>query len=266
MQSNERSNWYVVPQNQSVINLAFMGDMLFEEPLGKSRTPLTLIPYINGIADKDYTTDISDGGLKVGGDAKIAIGNGMNLDVTINPDFSNVEVDDIFTNLTRFEISLPERRQFFVDNNDLFGSFGGSRDANPFFSRRIGIATDSSGNSVQNDILGGIRLSGKLNKNLRLGFLNIQTAKNEALEIASNNNMMLALQQKVFSRSNISFFFLNRQATGNESFVEEADVYNRVVGMDYNLASATMSGPGNFMATNPFNPATMRAIIPQARF
>ncbi len=254
MQSNERSNWYVIPQNQSVINLAFMGDMYFEKPLGRSRTPLALIPYINTISDKDFTTDKGTSAFKVGADAKIAIGNGMNLDVTINPDFSNVEVDNIFTNLTRFEVSLPERRQFFVDNNDLFGSFGGSRDANPFFSRRIGIATDSSGNSVQNDILGGIRLSGKLNNNLRLGFLNIQTAKDEDQEIASNNNMMFALQQKVFSRSNIGMFFINRQAFGNESFIDEDDEYNRVIGIDYNLASKDNLWNGKFYTHKSFQP------------
>lgn len=254
MQSNERSNWYVIPQNQSVINLAFMGDMYFEKPLGRSRTPLALIPYINTIADKDFTTNETSSALKVGGDAKIAIGNGMNLDVTINPDFSNVEVDDIFTNLTRFEVSLPERRQFFVDNNDLFGSFGGSRDANPFFSRRIGIATDSADNSVQNDILGGVRLSGKLNKNLRLGLLNIQTAKDEELQIASNNNMMFALQQKVFSRSNIGMFFINRQAFGNEDYLEEEDEYNRVIGIDYNLASEDNVWLGKFYTHKSFQP------------
>lgn len=254
MQSNERSNWFVIPQNQSVINLAFMGDMYFEKPLGRSRTPLALIPYVNTIADKDFTTDTSNSNIKVGGDAKIAIGNGMNLDVTVNPDFSNVEVDAIFTNLTRFEVSLPERRQFFVDNNDLFGSFGGSRDANPFFSRRIGIATDSAGNSVQNDILGGVRLSGKLNNNLRLGFLNIQTAKNEEQEIASNNNMMFALQQRVFSRSNIGVFFINRQAFGNEFFITDDDEYNRVMGIDYNLASEDNVWSGKFYAHKSFQP------------
>ena len=43
---------------------------------------------------------------------KIPVGNGLNLDITLNPDFSNVKVDNIITNLTRFEISLPEKRQF----------------------------------------------------------------------------------------------------------------------------------------------------------
>ncbi|MEM9143887.1 MAG: DUF5916 domain-containing protein, partial [Bacteroidota bacterium] len=252
MQKNETSVWQPVPQNQLIFNLAFMGHMVFERPLGKSRTPFTLIPYINGLADEDFEQDATSSELKVGGDAKIAIGNGLNLDLTFNPDFSNVEVDDIFTNLTRFEISLPERRQFFVDNNDLFGSFGGMRDANPFFSRRIGIATDSSGNSVQNRIIGGVRLSGKLNENWRLGFLNIQTDANVATEIASNNNMMLALQKKVFSRSNFGLFLINRQTFEEYDFVSPEEEYNRVLGLDYNLASEDNTWVGKFYAHKSF--------------
>jgi hypothetical protein len=165
MQSNERSVWMPIPQNQLIFNLAFMGDMVFEKPLGKSRAPLALVPYFNLLGEKGFEDGQSGGNVKVGGDAKVAIGNGMNLDITLNPDFSNVEVDEIITNLTRFEISLPEKRQFFIDNSDLFGSFGDSRDANPFFSRRIGIAQDSAGNTIENKIIGGVRLSGKLNQN-----------------------------------------------------------------------------------------------------
>lgn len=254
MQTNERSAWQRVPQNQSIFNLAFMGDMLFEKPLGKSRTPLALIPYINTIAEKDYIRDDGRTNLKVGGDAKVAIGNGMNLDVTINPDFSNVEVDDIITNLTRFEVSLPEKRQFFIDNSDLFGSFGGGRDANPFFSRRIGIARDSAGNFIENRILGGIRLSGKLNDDWRLGVLSIQTDEDQDNEIASNNNTMIALQKKVFSRSNIGMFFINKQAFKEYDFLDREDEYNRVVGLDYNLASENNKWTGKFYAHKSFHP------------
>lgn len=254
MQTNERSAWYRVPQNQSIFSLAFMGDMVFEKPLGKSRTPFALIPYVNTIAEKDYIRDDGRTNLKVGGDAKVAIGNGMNLDVTINPDFSNVEVDDIITNLTRFEVSLPEKRQFFIDNSDLFGSFGGGKDANPFFSRRIGIARDSAGNSIENRILGGVRLSGKLNDNWRLGVLSIQTDEDKANEIASNNNTMLALQKKVFSRSNIGMFFINKQSFKEYDFVEREDEYNRVVGLDYNLASENNKWTGKLYAHKSFQP------------
>lgn len=254
MQANERSTWIEIPQNQLIFSLAFMGDMVFEKPLGKSRTPLAIIPFVNGISGNDFENDESTNNVKVGGDAKIAIGNGMNLDITVNPDFSQVEVDNFITNLTRFEVSLPERRQFFIDNSDLFSNFGGRRDANPFFSRRIGIATDTEDNTIENRIIGGVRLSGKLNQNFRLGFLNIQTEEDEANEIASNNNMMLALQQRVFSRSNIGMFFINRQTFDVPDFLEEEEEYNRVVGLDYNLASEDNTWTGKAYAHKSFQP------------
>lgn len=253
-QSNERSSWTRIPQNQLIFNLAFMGEMVFEKPLGKSKTPLAIIPYINAISQKDFETDVGFNNLKVGGDAKVSIGNNLNLDLTLNPDFSQVEVDDQVTNLTRFEVSLPEKRQFFIDNSDLFASFGDQRDANPFFSRRIGIATDTSDNSIENKIIGGLRLSGKLTKDLRVGVMNIQTAKDEANEIPSNNNTMIALQQRVFSRSNIGAFYINKQSFEENDFVDREDEYNRVMGVDYNLASKDNKWTGKTYLHKSFQP------------
>lgn len=252
MQTNETSTWIEIPQNQFIFGLAFMGDMVFEKPLGKSRTPLAIIPYVNGISSKDFETNDTNNDLKFGGDAKVAIGNGMNLDITLNPDFSNVEVDNVFTNLTRFEISLPERRQFFIDNSDLFGTFGNSRDSNPFFSRRIGIAEDLDEETIENGIIGGVRLSGKLNENWRLGLLNIQTEEDTENEIPSNNNTVFALQKKLFSRSNLSFIFVNRETFKDYDFLEETERYNRVVGLDYNLASADNTWVGKFFFHKSF--------------
>lgn len=253
-QSNETSTWMRIPQNQNVFGLTFMGDMVFEKPLGKSRTPIAIIPYVNASSSEDFELDDTNTNFKVGGDVKVSIGNSMNLDITVNPDFSQVEVDDQFTNLTRFEVSLPEKRQFFLDNSDLFSDFGGSRDANPFFSRRIGIATDTAGISIENRILGGVRLSGKLNPGLRLGFFTIQTEEDRPNEIPSNNNTMLALQQKVFSRSNIGLFFINRQAFGETNFIDPNERYNRVVGVDYNLISEDNVWNGKFYTHKSFEP------------
>ncbi|WP_337251726.1 DUF5916 domain-containing protein [Maribacter halichondriae] len=253
-QSNERSSWARIPQNQLIFSTAFMGDMVFEKPLGKSRTPLAIIPYINALSQKDFEIDEGLNNLKVGGDAKVSIGNNLNLDVTINPDFSQVEVDDQVTNLTRFEVSLPEKRQFFIDNSDLFTSFGDQRDANPFFSRRIGIAVDTADNSIENKIIGGIRLSGKLTKNLRVGLLNLQTAKDEANEIPSNNNTMLAFQQRVFSRSNFGMFFINTQSFEKNDFLDREEEYNRVFGFDYNLASKDNIWTGKAYLHKSFQP------------
>ncbi|MBT8296714.1 MAG: carbohydrate binding family 9 domain-containing protein [Maribacter sp.] len=254
-QSNQQDTWVKVPQQQLLSSLADMGELRFERPLGKSRTPIALIPYVNALADKDYASDVSETSFKTGGDAKIAVGNGMNLDLTLNPDFSNVEVDDIFTNLTRFEVRLPEKRQFFIDNSDLFESFGNTfNEAKPFFSRRIGLARNAEGNLIQNDIIGGARLSGKLNNDWRLGFLNLQTARDEANEIASYNNMMLAVQRKVGTRSNIGVFWVNRQAVGDEDYLNPAENYNRVIGADYNLASSDNVWNGKLYLHKSFQP------------
>ncbi|MDP3915580.1 MAG: DUF5916 domain-containing protein [Bacteroidota bacterium] len=255
MQTNEQSTWVRVPQNQLLSNLAFMGEMIFEKPLPKSHTAMAIIPYVNALSQKDFVTNKPDNNIKFGGDAKLAIGNSMNLDITVNPDFSNVEVDDIFTNLTRFEVFLPEKRQFFIDNNDLFGNYGDMYNAaKPFFSRRIGLARNAAGNLIENRIIGGVRLSGKLSEDWRLGFLNIQTEEDVANEIASNNNMMLSVQKKVFSRSNIGLFAINRQAFKDYDFLDSNEEYNRVIGAEYNLASADNSWTGKFYLHKSFQP------------
>ena len=228
--------------------------MEFEEPLKKSKTPIELIPYVNTISSRNFSDSKGVNSIAAGADAKIAVGNNLNLDVTFNPDFSNVEVDNVVTNITRFEVSLPEKRQFFIDNSDLFGSFGSSRDANPFFSRRIGIAKDKDGNNIENKIIGGVRLSGKLNEDWRLGVLSIQTAADELNEIAANNNSMLVLQKKMFARSNLGVFYLNRSNVGSFDFVDPDERYNKVLGIDYNLASSDNVWSGNFYIHKSYQP------------
>ena len=236
-EGNETSSWAQTPQNQTIGNLAFMGKMIFEEPLKKAQNPISIIPYISAAKFEDFENNTSDFNLSVGGDAKIPIGNALNLDLTLNPDFSQVEVDDQVVNLTRFAISLPEKRQFFTQNDDLFKDFGANNDVAPFFSRRIGVAEDLDGNTIENKIIAGARLSGKLNSNLRLGFLNILTDADIANEIPSNLNTVFTLRQKVFTRSNVSFFFIDRRTTEEYDFISEEEKKNSVTGIEYNLAS-----------------------------
>lgn len=236
-QINESSTWVKIPQNQVIGNLAFMGKMVFETPLKKGNNPISLIPYLSSAAQNDFIYSTSKSNISLGGDAKIPIGNALNLDLTFNPDFSQVEVDDQVVNLTRFAISLPEKRQFFTQNDDLFKDFGENRDVIPFFSRRIGVAQDLDGNTIENKIIAGARLSGKLNSNLRLGFLNMLTDSDVNNQIASNLNTVFTLRQKVFDRSNISFFLIDRRTMGEYDFINKQDKKNSVSGVEYNLAS-----------------------------
>ena len=186
--TGERSTWAPIPRNIPIITTAFLRKMIFEEPLMKKGANVSLIPYVAGRTSRNFLENSSEALTPaIGGDAKIGIGPAMNLDLTFNPDFSQVEVDQQVTNLDRFEIFFPERRQFFLENGDLFDSFGQPR-SRPFFSRRIGVDIDSAtGQNVQSKIIYGARLSGKLNENWRVGAMNMQTATDEDAGIVGKN-------------------------------------------------------------------------------
>ncbi len=240
-QTNELSTWIRIPRNQIIMDLGYMGELVFAEPLKKPGKNISVIPYLTAGGVRDYEDPEQtrpDMNFDFGGDAKIALTSGLNLDLTFNPDFSQVEVDRQVTNLTRFEIFFPERRQFFLENADLFGNFG-LRGVNPFFSRRIGVATDTAtGQNIQSTILYGLRLNGKVNENLRLGVLNMQTAKDESGGLPGFNYSVVALQRKVFDRSNVAFLFVNKQAINGEENTDAYDLYNRLAGLEYRLNSA----------------------------
>ncbi len=237
---NERSTWTPIPRNFNVIALAFSRDLLFEEPLKKETANISLIPYAAMATSRNYLRGTEQKPKpSIGGDAKIGVGPALNLDLTINPDFSQVEVDEQVTNLDRFEIFFPERRQFFLENADLFADFGTNR-IRPFFSRRIGVDRDeNTGQNVQNQILFGARLSGKLNDDWRVGLMNMQTATDEGRGIVGKNYSVAALQKKVFSRSNVGLIAINKESLNPqmENKMFDSQEFNRLVGIDYNLAS-----------------------------
>ncbi len=247
-QFNEITTWMHIPRQQGIINLAFMGEMIWEEAPPSAGANISVIPYSIANLTKDFeANEATDTQLNAGLDAKVAISSGLNLDLTVNPDFSQVEVDAQVTNLDRFEIFFPERRQFFLENADLFGSFG-TRQSNPFFSRRIGIAEDTiNDETIANTIHFGARLSGKLDQNWRVGLLNMQTAKDENIGLPSTNYTVAALQRKLFSRSNVGLILVNKEAFGSE----DPD-YNRVLGVDYNLASSDGKWSGKFYLHKAF--------------
>lgn len=239
-QSNTRSTWHRIPQNQIIMSLAYMGtiDFLGGAPQAQGGN-FTLIPYASGAYEKDFqaeTDPVWDSA--IGGDAKIGIGSGLNLDLTVNPDFSQVEVDRQVINTTRFELFFPERRQFFLENADLFGAFGAER-SNPFFSRRIGVTRDTAtGVNIQNRIYAGARLSGKLGDDWRVGLLNMQAASELEQGLPSYNYTVGALQRKVGERSAAGLIIVNKENFTNFSDTTEVNNdFNRVVGFDYNLAT-----------------------------
>jgi hypothetical protein len=100
----------------------------------------------------------------------------------------------------------------------------------------------------------GARLSGKLNPNLRIGVLNVQTADDASTQSKGTNFSVLTFQQKVFGRSNIAAMLVNKQVFRNDSgnFSFRNNVYSRVLGLDYNLLSKNNRWTGKFFLHQSF--------------
>jgi hypothetical protein len=244
LKQNEKSSWAPVPRQFQSANLAFTGSLVWETPPPKIGAHFSLIPYVAGRVSKDFEQpSAADWGGGVGADAKITLSTSLNLDLTANPDFSQVEVDQQVTNLSRFELFFPERRQFFLENSDLFAELG-APGLRPFFSRRIGL---------DSPVHAGARLSGKLGENWRIGLMDMQTGDRDAVPAA--NYAVAVLQRKLFSRSNLSAFLVNKEAmpgAGDTTYTGNA--YNRVAGLDLNLATPDNRWNGKVFAHRSFGP------------
>lgn len=265
----EVSTWRPVPRQYAANNLAFCSKLVWDDAPPKPGASISLIPYGTGSYGVDYrrdknTLEVLDkpGSSKfgVGGDAKIGVTPSLNLDLTFNPDFSQVEVDRQVANLSRFELFFPERRQFFLENRDLFAMFG-FPSTRPFFSRRIGLARNpTTGLNETVPILAGARLSGKLNDDWRIGVLNMQTERvqwDTAQVLPAANFTVATLQRKMFKRSALSAIFVDKENfLGKLSEGQKAGFqsWNRVAGLEFNLYSEDNRWEGEWYYHRSFSP------------
>ena len=249
LKTTEKSGWAPVPRQFPSASLAYTGSLIWDQAPPQTGANISVIPYALGGIKKDISGNgDTEYRREVGLDAKIGLTSSLNLDLTVNPDFSQVEVDRQVTNLDRFELFFPERRQFFLENGDLFASFG-YETIRPFFSRRIGLNAP---------IQFGARLSGKINKDWRIGAMNMQTGEVEEDGLPSQNFTVFALQRQVGARSNITGMFINKQSLNyNPDPDAEQPIYsqfNRNAGLEYNLASSNNLWTGKAMFMKSFSP------------
>jgi hypothetical protein len=243
LKTNEKSSWAPVPRQFASATLAFTGTLEWESPVPKSGVRVSLIPYVLGQATHEKEAgDPVAYKANAGLDAKVILSTSMNLDVTLNPDYSQVEVDRQVTNLDRFELYFPEKRKFFLENSDLFANLG-SENLRPFFSRRIGL---------DQPVIGGARLSGNMGENWRIGLMNMQTAARD--EHSADNFSVAVLQRKVLSRSNVGVFFTNKQVLSSPEDSGSYFNFNRVAGGEFNFASANNNWTGKVFYHQSFNP------------
>jgi hypothetical protein len=230
---NTASTWVATPIQYNLGAFGYSGQLVWEDPAPKPSVNISLIPYVAGGLSRDNEVNPAEKNseLQIGGDAKIAITPSMNLDLTFNPDFSQVDVDQQVVNLTRFEFQFPERRQFFLENSDLFQN-AGFPPARLFFSRRIGLARDTSGALKRVPIAYGARLSGSINKDWRLSVMNMQTKEKLDMGLPRQNYAVATIMRNFGHQSSISFTYVDKTSIGLGSIADtikyhHEDVFRR---------------------------------------
>jgi Domain of unknown function (DUF5916)/Carbohydrate family 9 binding domain-like len=221
--TRERAYWSALPREHDLERLSSAGELRGLEL--KTPRNFKLLPYVLGSANRNFTpgaTTERDGDF--GLDSKFGITPSLNLDVTYNTDFAQVEVDTEQINLTRFNLRFPEKRPFFLENSGLF-TIGKEDEIDLFFSRRIGL--DEDGNLVP--IKAGGRLSGKVS-GVNVGVLNMQT-DDVGLQ-PENNFSVLRVSRELRNRSGVGAMFVNRSATGD---LAQSSDWNRTYGLDARL-------------------------------
>ncbi len=215
----------------AVTRLSAAGDLVGLD-LPSAGKNLELKPY----AISSLTTDRArtpmlnnDPAAQFGGDVKYGITANLTADVTYNTDFAQVEVDEQQVNLTRFSLSYPEKRDFFLEGRGIFdfgrgAGFGGgaSSAAVPtiFYSRRIGL---NNGLVVPIDV--GGRVTGKVG-GFGVGVMNIETGEEPLSATPATNFTVIRVKRDVLRRSTIGAIFTNR----SQSVV--ADGANQTYGVD----------------------------------
>jgi hypothetical protein len=218
---NEYVYWSYVPLDASQWRVSLAGHLDGIEKVRQGKN-LHIKPYLSvkqleekNISGRKNNSILLD----TGADVKYLISPNLTADLTLNPDFSQVEADELMINVTRFPLFFPEKREFFLEGSGYF-DFGLYSKIQPFHSRRIGIA---KGREIP--IYGGGKLSGKAG-NYSIGFLSLETKDKD--EEPQTNYSLLRLKRNIQERSYFGIIAVN---------MEPKDVeYNRTFGADLFLS------------------------------
>jgi hypothetical protein len=213
---NEETLWSAWTRGEGGLNrVSQAGNLVGLGGLPRSSLNLDVKPY--GLVG--VTRERQDDGLvpterttSFGLDAKWEVRPGIVLDGTLNPDFAQVEADEQIVNLTRFDLFLPERREFFLENAGIFEfgvrGFFGPPPFLMFFSRRIGISEDDG----EIPVLGGVRLSGRAGRQT-IGLLSVLT--DAALEEPRTSFATLRVKRDVGASGYVGAMLTDRRHRGD---------------------------------------------------
>jgi hypothetical protein len=215
---NEQVFWPHIPQRfrGGITQVSQFGTLTGLQDLRRGRH-MELKPFVIGGVQKRSSSPDTDVLRDIGVDFKYGITSNLTMDLTWNTDFAQVEADNVEINLTRFNLFVPEKREFFLERAGLF-AFGNARDTEIFFSRRIGLT---------NEILGGGRVTGQVGK-LSVGLLSLQTedAVLGGVDTPGANHSVVRVRADVLPRSTVGAIVTN---------VQDGTSHNRVAGADTQL-------------------------------
>ncbi|HEU4717981.1 MAG TPA: DUF5916 domain-containing protein, partial [Bacteroidia bacterium] len=209
---------------------------------------LSVTPYLSTIwqSDNRYGPDSPSTSFGGGMDLKYGINESFTLDMTLLPDFSQVQSDNIVKNLSPFEIQYDEYRPFFTEGTDLF-SLG-----DLFYSRRIGKTPtqfyntgdllDSNEriikNPTQSRLLNATKLSGRTSNGMGIGILNAYVDNTYAVA----QDTLTGATRKILTepRSNYNIFVFDKQVqNGSHVYFVNTNVMRT-----HGYRSADVSGAG----------------------
>jgi len=232
---NETTVHPAIPPNWGPASLAkasYMRKMVLRgiEP----RRPVYATPY--GLFGGGYTHGLdpvaqayardTERVTEVGLDARYAVTRNLNLDVSVNTDFAQVEADDQQVNLTRFSLFFPEKRRFFQERRAIFEvPLGGQERL--FHSRRIGLV-----NGEPVTIFGGVRMIGRVG-DWDLGFIDMQTDDHE--RFPGENLGVLRMRRRVLNDFSYAGALVTSRIgdDGRYNVLYGADGSVRLFGQDY---------------------------------
>lgn len=233
---NEVTFWSPVPRAYNLARVSLAGNLL-GLPTASAGRDLRIKPYALGRTLRNTGGDDFANTTDVGGDLKYGVTSGLTLDVTLNPDFAQVEADEQQVNLSQFSQFFPEKREFFLENSGVFYVGDAARnnrvilvptpdeDLLLFFSRRLGLTSD--GREIP--ILGGVRLTGNA-AGMTVGALTLQTREGQGRP--SDNYSVFRVRRNLFSGSDVGAIFMSRQSMES---VDGYNDFNRVYGVDANI-------------------------------
>ena len=246
---NEQVFWAPISKEYTLTRVSLAGTMHSIGAVNRG-LDLRMTPYMLAGGRQDRATGtVAGGGLDGSGfndyglDVKYGVASGLNLDLTLNTDFAQVEVDEQQVNLTRFPLFFPEKRDFFLENAGMFNvgapGSGFGRVADLFFTRRIGL----SAGGQPTPIIGGARLTGKVDRH-NVAAMNITTG---SFGNAGDNFFVGRYSRDILARSKVGGIVIDKQAVGSVFAPDVGGVshYNRTFAADTTLAvhrNLTMTG------------------------